>query len=365
MGLLLGSEAKEILRTAGDAIIDAKWEKRNFFYNSFINAAFGNIGFAQLILTRRCNIKCPNCNVPLSADYEMSLKEWKNIVRLLSDHVQPSIISITGGEPLLRKDDLVEIISDFTERDIPVSLNTNGLLLDETILRELRDAGLVSLAVSYDGIKPKSSSKVIENAVLAKYLGIDTTLQMTISDRNMHLAYDIRDIAFSHNLGFSPLVMQNLDGMFSSGAYDQPNEDFVRSFFSDVVNETRKFLTNNNYRNSVKYYEYIRDNYPRLWHCEKYNWLIINEDGRMMHCQEIAPSEFKLADILENPRDFVKYRQENAKDCLGCHYNCYFESENRGLGGLADLVKMDYRTRAVLGLRGMNLLSETIETKQL
>ncbi len=166
-GFFFGKETKEFFQELGDIWIDGKWEKKDFIHNTLYNSIFNrnSTNFVQFILTRRCNIKCPSCNVPLSANYEIPLQEWKDIISLLDEHFNPKLISISGGEPLLRQDDLTKIISQCTDKNIPTSLNTNGLLLNTSIIRELRDAGLTLLAVSYDGIKPKSSPKIIDNAI--------------------------------------------------------------------------------------------------------------------------------------------------------------------------------------------------------
>jgi radical SAM enzyme (rSAM/lipoprotein system) len=63
-----------------------------------------------------------------------------------------TMIVLTGGEPLLRKDP-EEIGSDLYKREYPWGLVTNGMLLNTRRLDSLLHAGLRAVTVSLDGMK--------------------------------------------------------------------------------------------------------------------------------------------------------------------------------------------------------------------
>ncbi len=82
-----------------------------------------------LSLTYRCNSRCATCNVWKRGADELTLDEWAKVLRSLGR--APYWITVSGGEPLLRKD-AVEIIRLACEHCRPAILNipTNGLLPD-------------------------------------------------------------------------------------------------------------------------------------------------------------------------------------------------------------------------------------------
>ena len=87
---------------------------------------------ATLILTNRCNNNCVYCQIPknLKCD-ELNTEQVKKIIHELKK-IGIWRISLSGGEPLIR-DDIKEIIDYCHEKDIFVSLNTNGKLVKKRI----------------------------------------------------------------------------------------------------------------------------------------------------------------------------------------------------------------------------------------
>ncbi len=62
------------------------------------------------------------------------------------------LVNTVGGEPLVRPD-IVECGKAITDRGFLWGTVTNGVLLDETMLGRLLDAGLCTMAVSLDGME--------------------------------------------------------------------------------------------------------------------------------------------------------------------------------------------------------------------
>jgi MoaA/NifB/PqqE/SkfB family radical SAM enzyme len=85
-----------------------------------------------LSITYRCNSRCKTCNIwkiqqKIPVDMELTLDEWEKVLKSLGD--SPYWITISGGEPFLRRD-LVEIIKTIDEYNRPKIINipTNGIL---------------------------------------------------------------------------------------------------------------------------------------------------------------------------------------------------------------------------------------------
>lgn len=104
-----------------------------------------------IMLTDKCNLKCKMCG---ACDYSpgdhnaLSTSEWKAVLDSAAKiHVQ--ILSITGGEAMLRKD-LFELIAYARARGMAVHLNTNGLLLREKNVEKLRASGVETVSISLE-----------------------------------------------------------------------------------------------------------------------------------------------------------------------------------------------------------------------
>ncbi|MCE5345214.1 MAG: radical SAM protein [Bacteroidales bacterium] len=108
-----------------------------------------------LEITQRCNLKCNFCFASSGGDIADpsfdTIREW---LKILAEAGKP-FIHISGGEPTVRND-LPEIIRMIKEMGFPyIQLNTNGLRLAQKpeYVKELKQAGLSSVFMQFDGTK--------------------------------------------------------------------------------------------------------------------------------------------------------------------------------------------------------------------
>lgn len=105
----------------------------------------------NLQVTYRCNFRCQICDFykpPYDHAHELTLDQVRVIGRKLSQ-LGTIIISLAGGEPLIRPD-LCDIIRILTESNHFPVLITNGWFVDETLARDIGRAGLQEISVSLD-----------------------------------------------------------------------------------------------------------------------------------------------------------------------------------------------------------------------
>jgi len=107
--------------------------------------------------TLRCNLKCRHCGSDCRTSSfvpNMPLSDFLRVLDEISPSVNPNetMIVVTGGEPLLRKD-LEEAGRAFISRGFPWGIVTNGLALNQKKLELLLDSGLHAITVSLDGLK--------------------------------------------------------------------------------------------------------------------------------------------------------------------------------------------------------------------
>lgn len=109
-------------------------------------------------LTRRCNLECAHCYISAgpeeSAASELTAGEFRRIAQEILELNPSPLFILSGGEPLLRAD-LPELARFASARGATVVVGTNGTLLTDERISELRDAGVTGLAVSVDSLEPK------------------------------------------------------------------------------------------------------------------------------------------------------------------------------------------------------------------
>lgn len=101
-----------------------------------------------LEVNQQCNLSCRAC-------YRKKTGVSKTVAQVMADletierHQQVQTVSVAGGEPTLHAN-LVEIVRLIHRRGHSVSLVTNGLLLTDDLLAELKQAGLDIVMIHVD-----------------------------------------------------------------------------------------------------------------------------------------------------------------------------------------------------------------------
>ena len=115
---------------------------------------------ANVDLTNRCNMHCPICFADTTSEYlyEPSYEEIVEMLETLRNEkpVSCKAVQFSGGEPTVRED-LPDILRKASELGfMQVQIATNGLKLADSVeyCRELRDAGLNTVYLQFDGITP-------------------------------------------------------------------------------------------------------------------------------------------------------------------------------------------------------------------
>lgn len=121
--------------------------------------------YIQLELTDSCDLRCSFCyNVWKETErYPRGRLKTQETLALISKIVSETdceYISLTGGEPLLRKD-IYKIIEFIASRDVKVILITNGQLLSKTVARSCIEAGLTSFEVSLHSYKADVHDRLV------------------------------------------------------------------------------------------------------------------------------------------------------------------------------------------------------------
>lgn len=143
--------------------------------------------FLNLCITTRCVLNCPICQ---SNEGDKEIADPKRILSFL-DRVSrwltpPRIVTLTGGEPLTHPA-VVDYVTRLAFLGYLPGINTNGVLLDEPLMKSLVEAGLALINFSIDGLGQahdhmRNTDGLFEKIMDAvSYLGTTSRVQINVS----------------------------------------------------------------------------------------------------------------------------------------------------------------------------------------
>lgn len=110
--------------------------------------------------THKCNVKtCKQCYASGSFDSDVEDISKEDAFKIIDKLAAMDVVSIfwSGGEPLIRIDEVCECVQYARSKGIASSLVTNGLLLTPENVQKLKAAGLPIVYVSFDGACKESN----------------------------------------------------------------------------------------------------------------------------------------------------------------------------------------------------------------
>ena len=159
-----------------------------------------------LELTHRCPLQCPYCSNPLELDragQELTTAEWKKVLSELAE-IGVLQVHFSGGEPTARKD-IVELVQHANDVGLYTNLITSAVLLTRERLKELADAGLCHVQISFQGNEPVVADRVggyngghakkLEVAKWTRELDLPLTVNAVMHRQNLHQLPDIIQMA--------------------------------------------------------------------------------------------------------------------------------------------------------------------------
>lgn len=147
-------------------------------------------------ITGKCNFLCKHCYVsaPSKRFEELPLSVCLDFVDQFANCGIRNV-NLTGGEPLVRKD-FLQIIDKLIDRNICVkSISTNGSLLTEKLLMELKSRNIrPTFAISFDGVGyhdifrgfSGAEKKVIDAVKLLNKHNFPVAINMVVNNDNIY-----------------------------------------------------------------------------------------------------------------------------------------------------------------------------------
>lgn len=137
----------------------------------------------QIEITDKCNLFCPHCyhfdngDGRLKPSFDLSDDSILTIAEKLIEAKVFGVI-LTGGEPTLRKDLMIALVSRFKKSNMYVSANTNLIAMTEKFLGELLGAHINGFLVSCASSDPVSYGRATGGG---KYQKFEENLQTLIA----------------------------------------------------------------------------------------------------------------------------------------------------------------------------------------
>jgi MoaA/NifB/PqqE/SkfB family radical SAM enzyme len=236
----------------------------------------------HIIPIRRCNLACTYCNEfddfskPVPTD-EM----FRRIDRLGA--MGTSIITISGGEPLLHPD-LDAIVARIRRNGIMAGLITNGYLLVVDRIEALNRAGLEYLQISIDNVNPdevsKKSLKVLDQKLklLAEHAEFQVNINSVLgggvanSEDALTVAHRAIELGFTSTVG----ILHDHNGQL------QPLGPREQEIFEEIMSLGKQSFTRIN-----QFQHNIARGRENDWRCRAGSrYLYICEDGLVHYCSQ-------------------------------------------------------------------------------
>jgi MoaA/NifB/PqqE/SkfB family radical SAM enzyme len=276
--------------------------------------------FGHFYVTQRCNLKCDYCQAWEKIDMpELGLADTKRLIDVL-DKMGIAVLSLTGGEPLMRKD-LFEVIDYAKAKGLFTKITSNGTM-PHRLYEKLLHSRINAIAISLDGVGgddlpfSKEGPKILETIDYLfrnkgdKALSLSTLLFERNREKIEGLVQYVKGRWPGLGIFVQPVVVGT--GDFRRSTQQKVDPRFLRGlgtlepdFFIDAC---------------VKYYEQDRFN----WGCQAGTLFFdIKPNGDFWICQDIGTNlNFLDEDFLEKWKK-LDYKSLIAP-CQGCVYSCYY-----------------------------------------
>jgi radical SAM protein with 4Fe4S-binding SPASM domain len=159
-------------------------------------------------LSYGCNLRCMHCyqKAGRPSSDELTLDEQLGIVDQMA-RAGVSMIVLSGGEPLTNPN-LGRLIERIRKHGMAFSIDSNGVLMDRSVVDSLKRSGVTSVELSLDSVDPVSHDrfrgldgafkKTLDAIELCSEAGMFTTVATTVTALNCAQSSELVSLARSH-----------------------------------------------------------------------------------------------------------------------------------------------------------------------
>lgn len=180
----------------------------------------------QWHITEKCNLNCRHCytekkylkNELSEEELYMVLNQYKDLLKIWEISKRDTYLSLTGGEPFLRKEFFPLLEKCYENRDLfRYNVMTNGMFIDRENARRLRELEVENVQLSIEGMKEQNDyirgkgtfEKIIKATEILKDENIYVSFSLTVQKGNLKDLDDLIELCLKKGvnvLGVGRLV---------------------------------------------------------------------------------------------------------------------------------------------------------------
>ena len=316
--------------------------------------------YVQFYITARCNLSCEQCNI-IYADadsQEMSIHQIRAMAKNMAE-IGVCMVLLIGGEPFVRHD-IADIIKAFSDENIHVRMQTNGLASKQA-LENCVHAGGHDISISLDSLEesvqetingeyPKSWTRALKTVSIVNDLFPENGTAFfgtVLMPRNLSHIKDVVEFATEIGWGVSlvPVHTAKVENPAGFRTFDDSSacrfskKDF--KYVAKVLSDLKK-LRNKGF-NLYDSDEYLDDIYrfvvgePLKWRrrnndvCDSPNlYFAIEPNGNIKPCCDFKLDNYYPVYDKEFPKLYRSGKLHKeiysfTRSCSGCMYGSYPE----------------------------------------
>ncbi len=290
----------------------------------------------------KCNIDCHYCWQYNNREPGMSLETAKSAIDWLKT-VGCRVVALMGGEPLVRRDFILDVIRYGSERGFFMYLPTNGYLMDERFIDEAGRAGVAAINLAVDCVAPRPG---LPKALLAverqfRYLverrtrwGFIVFFNINICRTNLRDVKLLTEIARQNGVGTdyhlneAPQEVGDI-AHFKHPEFElgiTPNEyDEVEELLDWIIARQREGWC---MVNSIAHLQAMKERMRgRIapWECRAgHNGALIRPDGTLSPCFDLITYDHDWGRIWEPRFDAEELRKVRLSCLPACSSTCFY-----------------------------------------
>lgn len=297
---------------------------------------------AFLYTDLNCNLECHYCYSRGKKISGMTMQVARDCVDWLSS-IGCRVLAYMGGEPLVRKDFIIELTRYAAEKGFFVYLPTNGILLDESFIDDIGKAGVSAVNLAVDAVAPCEGLPKYFGRIRPQFeylvekqnqYGYITFFNINITPNNIDDVKELTetahkyDIATDYHINEPPLIKYDTYQHEEDGAWITDKD--VQTVDSAIDWLIEKNLRGYTMVNSVEHLQtmkqFIRHELPP-WPCRAgQSTMIMRLDGSFAPCFELYSSKEDWGNIYNGPRFSLGKLAEQKKECTPhCLSTCNFQ----------------------------------------
>jgi MoaA/NifB/PqqE/SkfB family radical SAM enzyme len=187
------------------------------------------------MITNACNDRCPKCGIwerPEPQDQHLLVMHFIKCLNRLHHNLYQ--VTLTGGEPLIFKKDVMLIAEEAKKLNVLMVIVTNARFLDEAFLTRYKELGHI-LVISVDSVERekwnefrgrKNFDIVMPKILIAKQiLGDQLRIQSVLSKESAEEIPKVKEWCKQHNIQHNIQFNQDFGGHWTNASTEIVNYD--------------------------------------------------------------------------------------------------------------------------------------------